>query len=163
METQSLIADIARAFPPAPAPNKEKVLYAGAYSGDPELEEITEFFGGRPWTAIGPKDVFRFRHALSFFSPSAFAYYIAGWMTCSLVAENEVDTAIEDLVYDLGRVDANLWTRQQRCAICAWLLHFKDVPLKERLQSAITNLGCEGVGNSSSESSTVRRGEGGKR
>src|SRR5213592_3725227 len=124
MSISSLITRIASAFPTEPTPLKEDVLYKGAYSRDPELEEIEKFFGSRSWNSITPTDVFRFRHALSFFSPSALAYYTAAWMTCALLDDEAVDTAIEDLVGTLGKADLNLWTNEQRIAICEWLMHF---------------------------------------
>lgn len=144
MSTLSLLSQIDTAFPAAVPPSREDVLYEGAYRGDPELEEIREFFGGRRWNSITPSDVFRFRHALSFFSPSALAYFTAAWMTSALQDEEVVDTAIEDLVGALEKADADLWTREQRNAICDWIEHFScsDLPtLKHRLESALWNMG----------------------
>ena len=145
MNDSSLKAQIASAFAAERPPFKEDVLYKGAYGGDPELEEIENFFGGRLWNSITPSDVFRFRHALSFFSPSALAYYTPAWMTCALVDDEAVDTAIEDLVGTFGETSPNLWTKEQRLAICEWLRHFydSDLPtLKQRFDKAMNNMGC---------------------
>jgi hypothetical protein len=143
MSISTLITRIASAFPTEPTPSSEDVLYKGAYARDPELEEIKAFFGSRTWNSLTPADVFHFRHALSFFSSSALAYYAAAWMTCALLDDDAVDTAIEDLVSTLGKADPNLWTQEQRLAICEWLVHFNcsDLPsLKSRFESASKNL-----------------------
>jgi hypothetical protein len=144
MDIQSLNTRIAAAFPAEPTPARDQVLYHGAYPGESELEEIKEFFACRPWSSITPKDIFDFRHALSFFSPSTLAYYTAAWMTCSLQDERRVDTAIEDLAGALGGADPGLWTQEQRSVICEWLLHFRRVPLKAVFEKAVANLGCRG-------------------
>jgi hypothetical protein len=145
METESLIDRIARVFPVAPIPDQGAILYEGAYRGESELEEIKAFFGGRAWNSITPRDVFRFRHALSFFSPTTFAYFSAAWMTCSLMDEGAVDTAIDNLVATLAEADPDLWTPGQRSVICAWLDHFDTVDLpsaKSHFESALRHLGC---------------------
>jgi hypothetical protein len=142
MDNRSLITRIANAFPVEPSPTKENVLYKGAYSGDPELEEIRDYFGARPWKSLAPIDVFHFRHALSFLSPLALAYFTPAWMTCSLADEATVDTAIQDLTGTLGRADPSLWTQEQRSLICEWLVHFRAVPLKPELEKAAKHLGC---------------------
>ncbi|HXB59231.1 MAG TPA: DUF6714 family protein [Candidatus Acidoferrales bacterium] len=126
MKNDTLIKRILEVFPVDPPPSKEDVLYAGAYPGESELEEIKQFFGDRPWNAITPANVFNFRFALSFFSPPALAYYTPAWMTCSLIDEVAVDTAIDDLVSTFGRTDPKLWSQAQREVICAWLDHFKE-------------------------------------
>ena len=66
MEKSVLLTQIANAFPEGPLPAKEDVLSKGCYPGDPESEEIKDFFGGRPWKSITPGDVFNFRPALCF-------------------------------------------------------------------------------------------------
>jgi len=142
MSSQDLLRQIADAFSQSAAPGEGDVLYAGAYSGDPELEEIKLFFGRREWQSIMPWDVFRFRHALSFFSDSALAYYAPAWISCSLLDEDTVDTAIEDLVATLGRKDASLWTDEQRRAICVWLAEIRSIPDAKILELALRKLGC---------------------
>jgi hypothetical protein len=139
----SLIARIAEAFPADRPPAKGGVLYEGAYPGESELEEIKEFFGSRPWNSITPDDVFNFRHALSFFSPLALAYYTPAWMMCSLLDKKAVDTGIEDLAGALESADATIWTREQRKVICEWLVYFRQVPLKTVVEKAAANLGCQ--------------------
>ena len=126
MQAAPLLKQIADAFPPEPVPGRDEILHAGALAGESEVEEIRAFFAGRPWSSVTPPDIFRFRHALSFFSPRALAYYTAAWMTCALLDEDAVDTAIEDLVGTAERVEPDLWTRDQKAAILGWLLHFRD-------------------------------------
>ena len=88
-------------------------------------QEVRNFFAGRPWNSVTPQDIFRFRHALPLFSPSALAYFAAAWMTGALQDEDAVDTGIEDLISNLERSDPGSWTSIQRAAICAWLAYFK--------------------------------------
>jgi len=149
MSTSSLIKRIATVFPVEPVPQPRDILYneeatyQGSFPVDSELAEIKDFFGNRRWDSVTPQDVFQFRHALSFFSKSAFAYYTPAWMTCSLLDEVAVDTADSDLVCSLvRRADENLWTQAQRQVICEWLSYFQDDPLKERFEEAIKKLGC---------------------
>lgn len=145
MDSATLTKRIAVTFPVERIPSGEDILYEGAYLGESELEEIKLFFGGRNWNSVSPADVFRFRHALSFFSPLALAYYTAAWMTCALLDEDAVDTAIENLVSVLGRADPNLWTQEQRLVICEWLAHFNvsNLPsFKQDFEKAANNLGC---------------------
>lgn len=144
METIDLIRMIAAAFPVEPVQGPSEVLFEGAYPGESEHEEIKSFFGGRPWNCVTPEDVFRFRHALSFFSPSAFAYFTPAWMTCSLLDEGAVDTGIENLVSAIGRRE-NCWTQEQRRAICEWLHHFNTVDLESvrtDFAVALSKVGC---------------------
>jgi len=142
MSRQDLLRQIANAFSSSTPPAATGVLYEGAYSGDPELEEIKLFFGGREWQSITPSDVFRFRHALSFFSDCALAYYAPAWMSCSLLDADAVDTAIEDLAGTLGRKDPSLWTHEQRRAICNWLTQMRSIPLAPTLELALRKFGC---------------------
>jgi hypothetical protein len=144
METIDLMRMIAAAFPVEPVPGPSEILYEGAYPGETELEEIKSFFGGRPWNRVTPPDVFRFRHALSFFSPSAFAYFTPAWMTCSLLDEGAVDTGVENLVSAIGQAE-NPWTQEQRMAICEWLRHFDTVDLESARSDfavALSKVGC---------------------
>jgi hypothetical protein len=146
MESATLIKRIVAAFPVERIPIGNDILYEGAYPGESELEEIRLFFGGRAWNSVTPSDVFCFRHALSFFSPAALAYYTAAWMTCALQDDNAVDTAIENLVSCLGRADPNLWTQEQRLVICQWLVRFNVSNLassKQDFEKAAANLGCQ--------------------
>jgi hypothetical protein len=129
METIDLMRMIAAAFPVEPVPGPSEILYEGAYPGESELEEIKSFFGGRPWNRVTPQDVFRFRHALSFFSHSAFSYFTPAWMTSSLLDQAAVDTGIEDLVGALGRREIS-WTKDQRRAICEWL-HYSQLNIED--------------------------------
>lgn len=145
METSLLVKEIANAFPTEPKPADEELLYEGAYHGESELEEIKQFFRCRAWNSITPSDIFRFRHALSFFSESALVYYTAAWLTCSLLDEEAVDTAIENVVDVFGEVDPNRWTEKQRLVICEWLNHFNNVDLpsvKRSFEKAAKNFGC---------------------
>jgi hypothetical protein len=148
MNADTLIARIAEAFPTVPTPTKDTVLYEGAYPGESELEEIRVFFGGRAWNSLTPQDIFRFRHALSFFSPLAFAYYAPAWMTCSLLEQRTVDTAVENLTGALGEADRSLWTQEQQFLICRWLFHFSRVSLRPVFDKAVANLGCHNASSS---------------
>ena len=126
MDTKSLLARIARAFDAAPIPAEEDLLCETSYPPDEsELQEIRDFFAHRPWGDVLAADVFRFRLALPLFSPPALAYYSAAWMTCCLEDYDRVDTAPDDLVFNLGRADPNLWTLDQRDVVCLWLDHMK--------------------------------------
>ncbi len=145
MEARDLVALIATVFPSEPTPARGQVLYQGAYPGESEIEQVAEFFGNRRWGSVTTHDVFRFRHALPFFSPQALAYFTPAWMIASLLDENGVDTAIEDLVSNLEEADPNLWTQAQRAAICAWLNYFEPVRpggLKARFQKVAQRFGC---------------------
>jgi hypothetical protein len=77
MSLESLIRRIRDVFPIAQIPSKDAILYKGAYANDEELEEIKSFFENRTWQSITPIEIFRFRHALSFFSPTALVYLYA--------------------------------------------------------------------------------------
>jgi hypothetical protein len=143
MTASILIAQVASVFPIESPPAKEEILYEGAYSGDSELDEIRDFFGGRIWTSITPDDVFRFRHAVDFFSESALIYYTPAWMTCGLLDEEAVDTGNEDLVRALKKMRLNAWTKTQEQAILEWLIYFRDrSPLifQDTFEQAINNL-----------------------
>ena len=155
MEKENLIRRIAEVFPVQPIPDSTEIVPPGAYK-DPEREEFSEFFGGRSWTSITPRDVFRFRLALCVFSEKAFAYFTPSWMTCSLLDEEGVDTAITDLVWriagahrSLVRRDLNLWSAEQKAVICDWIRYFEakyiDSELfQEDCKAARRNLGCDG-------------------
>ena len=143
MQDTTLITKIARAFPVDPRPTRDMILYEGAYRGDEELEEIQEFFADRPWNSIAPGDVFRFRHALSFFSPQTFVYFTPAWMTCSLQDEEVVDTAPENLMGILAEANPDQWTQEEKCVICEWLVHFSGRSLMEIYAQAMTNFGCD--------------------
>jgi hypothetical protein len=154
-EKENLIRRIAEVFPVQPIPDRSEILPPDAYK-DPDWERIKDFFGGRPWTAITPQDVFRFRDALSAFSAKAFAYFAAAWMTCSLLDEEAVDTAIEDLIFSIarahrstGRRDVNLWSDEQKAVICEWIKYFEakygdSEIFVEDCQAAYRNLACGG-------------------
>ena len=151
MSTSALIPRIASAFPTEPVPQpgdilyNEETTYKGSFPVDSELAEIKSFFGNRRWDLVTPQDVFQFRHALSFFSKSALAYYTAAWMTCALLDDEAVDTAIENLVSKLGKANPNLWTQEQRQVICEWLIHFNvsDLPSsKHDFENAANNMRC---------------------
>jgi hypothetical protein len=145
MTPDTLIAQISNAFPQNPAPSDKTLLYEGAYPGESELEEIKSFFAFRPWNSVTAQDVFRFRHALPLFSPSARAYFTAAWMTASLQDEDAVDTGTEDLISNLGRSDPKIWTADQRAAICQWLAYFKtrwQGFLAREIEAVETQMGC---------------------
>ena len=126
-----LITEITDAFPVDPVPEAGEILYneqpgyKGSFPAEDELQEIKSFFGNRPWNSISPHDVFRFRHALSFFSCRAFAYYTAAWIVCSLQDSEAVDTADTDLLFELTRKSPDCWTEKQQQVICKWLTHFR--------------------------------------
>ena len=121
MDSGFLLARIAEAFPPIPAPYAAELLGETSYpAGESELQEIQEFFANRPWSDVTPADVFRFRLALPLFSWRALAYYSAAWMTCCLQDYDAVDTAPDDMIFNFERADPNLWTRNQRCVISLW-------------------------------------------
>ena len=141
-----LIEQIAAVFPVEPIPTAAEVIKEGLYE-DLEREEIREFFAGRPWTAVTPKDVFRFRLGLFDFSKRAFAYYTAAWMTCILLDLDAVDTADMELVSGLRTADPNFWTKEQRRVICDWLAWMEErddlLPFeREHVMAAAKNLGC---------------------
>lgn len=149
MNTSSLIKGIAAAFPTEPIPQPGEILYneEAAYQGsfpvDSELAEIKDFFGNRRWDSVTSRDVFRFRHALSFFSKRAFAYFAPAWMTCCLFDEVGVDTADSNLAGSLvRRADQDLWTQAQQHIICEWLSYFGNDPFDEGFREAIDKLGC---------------------
>lgn len=127
MQAEILLKQIRDAFPTSPIPSEAEILYEGAYRGESELEEIRLFFGNRAWNIVTPQDVFRFRHALSFFSSSAFAYFSAAWMSAAIQDTEAVDTGVEDLVHAITRVDPRIWKPDQRTAICEWLTHFSNL------------------------------------
>ena len=129
MHISASIERIAAMFPEDKAPMGNEVLYKGADVADPDLAEIMSFFSGRSWRSITPSEVFNFRHALSYFSPCALAYFTPAWMTCALLDRHAVDTAIENLVGTLGEVNPAIWTQEQRLIICAWLAHFNTYNL----------------------------------
>lgn len=101
------------------------------------------FFGNRRWDLLKPNDVFNFRHALSFFSELALSYYSAAWMTCAVLNEDAVDTAIEDLVGILQEADPKLWTSDQRDVIQDWLSYFRErfnETFSEEVDAALRNI-----------------------
>jgi len=146
----SLIERIEAEFPEHESPGWDEVLYEGHYKNDPELEEIRQFFAGRSWRTVTPQDVFRFRHALSFFSAKAFVYFTPAWMRCCLLDVEAVDTAVDDLVWDLERKDPELWSEGQRRTICEWLRvmdrwnteHWESALFRASLLRAARKLGC---------------------
>ena len=150
MKESDLIERIAAVFPLTPIPRKEEVICeGGSYPPDEsELVEIREFFGGRPWNSLTPADVRRFEDCLPLLSSKAFAYHIAGWMTCCVKDPIMVDVGEEFLVYRLEKVDPNLWTKDQREVICQWLEHSipdnSPSPWIEDRQKAVSNIMRDG-------------------
>lgn len=143
MNSELLAKRIANVFSTKPIHWKDDdILYADAYKNDEELEEIKGFFQNRSWESITPMEIFRFRHALSFFSPKALVYYMPAWLTNSLLDRDTVDTAVEDVSSILASGDASLWTQPQRAVLCDWLIHFKNCLLEKNFEMALSKLGC---------------------
>lgn len=133
---------IATAFPVDSPPSRKQVLYAGANPRDLELKRVRECFGGRPWTSITLAEVFEFRDASPFFSPSALAYFAPAFMMRALEADDQVDAAVESLAGELAASAPTLWSTQQRAVICEWFDYFRDWLLQERYEEGRRAFGC---------------------
>lgn len=83
---QELIAKaIARVFPPAGPPPPDALTASDLVRGYPfEAGEIRRVFGGNRWDALPAQELREHPDWWVFFTPAAFAYYIAAYLNLAL-------------------------------------------------------------------------------
>ena len=120
---QSLINDIAVAFPLDPMPFADDITRCtydkrngGSFDGPcSDCVEIARFFAAKQGNEPTPLEYRKFCEATSLMTPNAFNYYLPGWMTASVADRRTADVLTDHLISTMSGQCAFSAARIEKC------------------------------------------------